>query len=83
MVQYLQLSHQNQFSVQILVSEIGDETFIIAAILAMKHPRAVVFVGALSALALMTVRLNAWLGAFCTELHLRQFLLQLVWLFRH
>ena len=33
----------------------GDETFIIAAILAMKHPRAVIFLGAITALAAMTV----------------------------
>lgn len=42
------------FSV-ILVSEIGDKTFFIAAIMAMKHPRTTVFAGAISALALMTV----------------------------
>eukprot|EP00958_Prasinococcus_capsulatus_P014369 scaffold1508_cov320-Prasinococcus_capsulatus_cf.AAC.2 len=30
----------------ILVSEIGDETFIIAALMAMRHPRGVVFTGA-------------------------------------
>lgn len=39
----------------ILVSEIGDKTFFIAAIMAMKHPRMMVFIGAISALALMTV----------------------------
>jgi putative Ca2+/H+ antiporter (TMEM165/GDT1 family) len=37
------------------VSEIGDETFIIAAIMAMRHPRFIVLAGALSALAVMTV----------------------------
>jgi len=36
--------------------QIGDETFIIAAIMAMRHSRSVVLGGALSALALMTVR---------------------------
>ena len=39
----------------ILVSEMGDETFIIAAIMAMRHPRFIVLAGALSALAVMTV----------------------------
>lgn len=39
----------------IVVSELGDKTFFIAAIMAMRHPRLVVFAGAISALALMTV----------------------------
>lgn len=39
----------------ITVSELGDKTFFIAAILAMRHPRRFVFVGAVAALALMTV----------------------------
>ena len=39
----------------ILVAELGDETFIIAAIMAMRHPRLIVLSGALSALAIMTV----------------------------
>merc|ERR1719409_593543 len=39
----------------IILSELGDKTFFIAAILAMKHSRYLIFVGALSALALMTV----------------------------
>lgn len=39
----------------ILVTEIGDETFIIAAIMAMRHPRLVVYTGAMSALVFMTV----------------------------
>jgi putative Ca2+/H+ antiporter (TMEM165/GDT1 family) len=42
------------FSV-ILVSEIGDKTFFIAAIMAMRHPRMTVFAGAITALALMTI----------------------------
>lgn len=42
------------FSV-IIVSELGDKTFFIAAIMAMKHPRITVFGGAIAALALMTV----------------------------
>jgi len=39
----------------ILVSEAGDETFIIAAVMAMRHPKELVFGGAAGALALMTV----------------------------
>jgi len=45
----------------IIASEIGDKTFLIAAILAMRHPRSVVFAGAFGALALMSV-LSAVLG---------------------
>mmetsp|Transcript_8697 Transcript_8697/g.22064 ORF Transcript_8697/g.22064 Transcript_8697/m.22064 type:complete len:276 (+) Transcript_8697:150-977(+) len=45
----------------IIVSELGDETFIIAAIMAMRHPRAVVLTGALGALYVMTV-LSAAMG---------------------
>lgn len=39
----------------ITISELGDKTFFIAAILAMRHSRRWVFVGAIAALALMTV----------------------------
>ncbi|CAH1958006.1 unnamed protein product [Acanthoscelides obtectus] len=39
----------------ILVSEIGDKTFFIAAIMAMRHPRLTVFAGAITALIVMTV----------------------------
>lgn len=45
----------------ILVSEIGDKTFFIAAIMAMRHNRLTVFLGAISALAIMTI-LSAILG---------------------
>jgi len=45
----------------IIVSELGDKTWFIAAILAMRHPRLTVFAGALVALAAMTV-LSACLG---------------------
>lgn len=38
----------------IIVSELGDKTWFIAAILAMRHPRLTVFAGAMGALALMT-----------------------------
>ena len=39
----------------IIVSELGDKTFFIAAILSMRHSRLTVFVGALSALVVMTI----------------------------
>ncbi|KAI9328561.1 UPF0016-domain-containing protein [Zopfochytrium polystomum] len=45
----------------ILVSEIGDKTFIIAAVMAMRHSRTLIFSAAISALAFMTV-LSALLG---------------------
>lgn len=45
----------------IVVSEIGDKTFFIAAIMAMRHRRVIVFLGATSALIIMTV-LSALLG---------------------
>ncbi|CAK9227404.1 unnamed protein product [Sphagnum troendelagicum] len=51
----------------ILVSEIGDETFIIAALMAMRHPRSIVLSGALSALVIMTV-LSTGLGRIVPNL---------------
>ncbi|CCM06357.1 uncharacterized protein FIBRA_08614 [Fibroporia radiculosa] len=45
----------------IIFSEIGDKTFLIAAILAMRHPRLLVFAGALASLVLMSF-LSAELG---------------------
>ena len=45
----------------IIFSEIGDKTFLIAAILAMRHPRLVVFAGAFGSLVVMSV-LSAELG---------------------
>ncbi len=39
----------------ILVSEIGDKTFFIAAIMSMRHSRLTVYIGAMSALGIMTV----------------------------
>ncbi len=45
----------------IIVSEIGDKTFLIAAILAMRHPRLVVFAGAFGSLVVMSI-LSAELG---------------------
>lgn len=45
----------------IIFSEIGDKTFLIAAILAMRHPRLMVFAGAFGSLAVMSL-LSAELG---------------------
>lgn len=45
----------------IILSEIGDKTFFIAAILSMRHPRLVVFLGAFASLVLMSM-LSASLG---------------------
>lgn len=45
----------------IIVSELGDKTFFIAAIMSMRHSRLIVFTGAMLALGLMTV-LSAVLG---------------------
>jgi len=45
----------------IIVSEIGDKTFLIAAILSMRHPRLVVFAGAFSSLLVMSI-LSAAMG---------------------
>jgi Ca2+/H+ antiporter, TMEM165/GDT1 family len=51
----------------IVVSEIGDKTFFIAAIMAMKHPRLTVYVGAMFALGLMTL-LSALMGNILTKI---------------
>ncbi|KAJ5116268.1 hypothetical protein N7456_000616 [Penicillium angulare] len=54
--------HSLMFSfTMIIVSEIGDKTFLVAALMAMRHPRLVVFTSAFCALATMTV-LSAVLG---------------------
>ncbi|KAF2019755.1 UPF0016-domain-containing protein [Aaosphaeria arxii CBS 175.79] len=45
----------------IIFSEIGDKTFLVAALMAMRHPRLVVFTAAFAALIAMTV-LSAVLG---------------------
>ncbi|KAJ7383795.1 hypothetical protein OS493_026329 [Desmophyllum pertusum] len=45
----------------IIVSELGDKTFFIAAIMSMRHARSIVFTGAMLALGLMTI-LSAVLG---------------------
>lgn len=51
----------------IIVSEIGDETFIIAALMAMRHPKSIVLSGALTALVVMTV-LSTGLGRIVPNL---------------
>ena len=51
----------------IVVSEIGDKTFFIAAIMSMKHPRLTVYSGAIFALGLMTL-LSALLGNILTTM---------------
>lgn len=51
----------------IIFSEIGDKTFLIAAILAMRHPRLVVFAGAFSSLLLMSL-LSAEMGHLLPKL---------------
>ena len=45
----------------IIFSEIGDKMFLIAAILAMRHPRSIVFAGAISSLVVMSI-LSAEMG---------------------
>lgn len=56
----------------IIVSEIGDKTFLIAAILAMRHPRITVFLGAFGSLVVMSI-LSAAMG------HLLPTLVPLSW----
>ena len=51
----------------ILVSEIGDKTFFIACLLAMRNPRLIVFAGAIAALSAMTV-LSALMGVLVPSL---------------
>ena len=50
----------------IVVSELGDKTFFIAAIMAMRHPRMVIYIGAMGALGAMTI-LSALLGNIVTK----------------
>lgn len=51
----------------ILATEMGDETFIIAAVMSMRHPKFTVLAGALTALYFMTV-LSAFLGVVLPNL---------------
>lgn len=50
----------------IVVSEIGDKTFFIAAIMAMRHSRLITYAGAMGALGAMTI-LSALLGNIVTQ----------------
>ncbi len=45
----------------ITLSELGDKTFFIGAILAMRHPRRWVFIGVIAAMITMTL-LSVWIG---------------------
>jgi putative Ca2+/H+ antiporter (TMEM165/GDT1 family) len=56
----------------ILATEIGDRTFFIAAIMAMRHPRVVVWGGAAAALVVMTV-LSTLVGHVAPLLISRQY----------
>lgn len=58
--------------VMILFSEIGDKTFLVAALMAMRHDRLVVFTAAFSALIAMTI-LSAVLGHAVPTLLPRRF----------
>jgi len=56
-----------QAFVMIIASEIGDKTFLIAAILAMRHDRAIVFAGSFGSLLVMSV-LSAGMGRLLPSL---------------
>lgn len=56
----------------IIFTEIGDKTFLVAALMAMRHPRLIVFSGAFAALAVMTV-LSAVLGHIAPTLLPKRF----------
>ncbi|KAG0142034.1 hypothetical protein CROQUDRAFT_673770 [Cronartium quercuum f. sp. fusiforme G11] len=58
--------------VMIVVSEIGDKTFLLAALLAMRHSRLVIFLGAFSALLVMSI-LSAGLGHILPTLISRRY----------
>lgn len=61
----------NSFAM-IIVTELGDKTFFIAALMAMRHDRSSVLLGAVSALAVMTV-LSAIIGLALPSLLPRQY----------
>ncbi|UJR36868.1 hypothetical protein I4U23_029581 [Adineta vaga] len=50
----------------ILITELGDKTFFIAAIMAMRHARLTIYVGAMGALGTMTI-LSALFGVMITK----------------
>ena len=52
----------------IIVSELGDKTFFIAAIMAMRHARATVFSGAIAALGVMHVSIECILTLLTGQL---------------
>ncbi|KAK6921551.1 Gdt1 family [Dillenia turbinata] len=54
------------------ISEIGDETFMIVATMAIRHPKSIVLSGALSALIIMTV-LSTALGRIVPNLISRKY----------
>ena len=51
----------------IIVSEIGDKTFLISAVMAIQHSRLLVFSAAMGALLVMTI-LSALMGVVLPEL---------------
>jgi Ca2+/H+ antiporter, TMEM165/GDT1 family len=57
----------------IIISELGDKTFLIAALMAMRHPRGVVFSAAFASLAIMTI-LSAALGHAVPHLSIGPFI---------
>lgn len=56
----------------ILVSEIGDKTFLVAAVMSMQHSRLLVFSAAIGALIVMTV-LSALMGQILPQLISKQY----------
>jgi putative Ca2+/H+ antiporter (TMEM165/GDT1 family) len=56
----------------IVATEIGDKTFFIAAVLSMKHDRSAVFVGAITALIIMTI-LSTAMGLILPNILPRQY----------
>lgn len=69
----IQPFHSFVLSVAMIVfSEIGDKTFLVAALMAMRHPRFLVFTAAFSALLIMTI-LSAVLGHAVPTLLPRRF----------
>lgn len=56
----------------VVVSEIGDKTFLMAAVLAMTNPRITVFTAAMSALVIMTI-LSCIMGQVLPQLISRQY----------
>lgn len=62
-------SVKEMFLNEFLCCQIGDETFIIAALMAMRHPKSIVLSGALTALVVMTVS-----GLFRSLLCLKSYL---------